>query len=244
MREISRALGCSRRLVFVRSNEGVEGIAGGAEEQQSDPLWMLQIDWPAIIHDLGLGHPLKFLWEERAQHLITYSQAKRTPNGCMRCWAKRLAKFGLELHPDKTRLIDFRPPAARAGAGNDAAHDVRLSRLSPCVGQVARGNHTTLGAAYTAKASVWRGLLGDQRAMPPAHAVLAVGRATAASTQPDARGAFRLLRHHRQLSALIRRRLLDAAAVAQMVVLAAALVEKHCHLAEVLAVEVERYPLL
>ena len=29
---------------------------------------------------------------------------------------KRLAKFGLELHPDKTRLIDFRPPAERAVA--------------------------------------------------------------------------------------------------------------------------------
>ena len=27
---------------------------------------------------------------------------------------KRLAKFGLELHPDKTQLIDFRPPAERA----------------------------------------------------------------------------------------------------------------------------------
>jgi hypothetical protein len=38
-----------------------------------DPLWMLQIDWPPLIHDLGLGHPLKFLWEERAQHLTTYS---------------------------------------------------------------------------------------------------------------------------------------------------------------------------
>jgi len=28
---------------------------------------------------------------------------------------KRLAKFGLELHPDKTRLVDFRPSAERAG---------------------------------------------------------------------------------------------------------------------------------
>ena len=28
---------------------------------------------------------------------------------------KRLAKFGLELHPDKTRLIDFRPPAEHVG---------------------------------------------------------------------------------------------------------------------------------
>jgi hypothetical protein len=34
---------------------------------------MAQLDWPTIIHDLGLGHPLKFLWEERAQHLTTYS---------------------------------------------------------------------------------------------------------------------------------------------------------------------------
>ena len=25
---------------------------------------MLQLDWPAIVHDLGLGHPLKFIWEE------------------------------------------------------------------------------------------------------------------------------------------------------------------------------------
>ena len=28
---------------------------------------------------------------------------------------KRLGRFGLALHPDKTRLIDFRPPAERAG---------------------------------------------------------------------------------------------------------------------------------
>src|SRR5437764_14954851 len=34
---------------------------------------MAQLDWPAIIHDLGLGHPLKFLWEEKAQNLTTYS---------------------------------------------------------------------------------------------------------------------------------------------------------------------------
>jgi hypothetical protein len=34
---------------------------------------MVQLDWPAIVHDLGLGHPLKFLWEEKAQHLTTYS---------------------------------------------------------------------------------------------------------------------------------------------------------------------------
>lgn len=34
---------------------------------------MAQVNWPEIVHDLGLGHPLKFLWEEKAQSLTTYS---------------------------------------------------------------------------------------------------------------------------------------------------------------------------
>lgn len=34
---------------------------------------MLQLDWLAVIHDLGLGHPLKFIWEEKAQQLTAYS---------------------------------------------------------------------------------------------------------------------------------------------------------------------------
>jgi integrase len=71
VREISRALGCSRRLVReIRS--GLKD-SPAAPRPTSDPLWMAQLDWPTIIHDLGLGHPLKFLWEERAQHLTTYS---------------------------------------------------------------------------------------------------------------------------------------------------------------------------
>src|ERR1700719_3951478 len=71
VREIARALGCSRRLVReIRS--GLKGSPATAKAS-TDPLWMAQIDWPTIIHDLGLGHPLKFLWEEKAQHLTTYS---------------------------------------------------------------------------------------------------------------------------------------------------------------------------
>jgi transposase len=38
----------------------------------ADPLWMSQLEWPVIIHELGLGHPMKFIWEERAKALITY----------------------------------------------------------------------------------------------------------------------------------------------------------------------------
>jgi hypothetical protein len=52
-------------------------VSPDAPKTLPDPLWMLQLDWPLIIHDLGLGHPLKFLWEEKAQHLTTYSPWSR-----------------------------------------------------------------------------------------------------------------------------------------------------------------------
>ena len=71
LREIARALGVSRGTVRdVR--DGVRN-SPAAPKAVPDPLWMLQVDWPPIIHDLGLGHPLKFVWEEKAQHLTTYS---------------------------------------------------------------------------------------------------------------------------------------------------------------------------
>ena len=71
LREIARALGCSRRTV--REVRDGERNSPDAAKPSADPLWMSQVDWPAIVHDLGLGHPLKFLWEEKAQQLTTYS---------------------------------------------------------------------------------------------------------------------------------------------------------------------------
>lgn len=70
LREIARALGCSRDTV----REVRDGRQSpDAPKPLADPLWMLQLNWPTIIHDLGLGHPLKFIWEEKAQQLTTYS---------------------------------------------------------------------------------------------------------------------------------------------------------------------------
>src|SRR5271156_3616098 len=43
-----------------------------ARRLQSASLRMSQLEWPVIIHELGLGHPMKFIWEERARTLITY----------------------------------------------------------------------------------------------------------------------------------------------------------------------------
>lgn len=71
VREIAHALGCSRRTV--REVRDGQRLSPAAPKVSDDPLWMAQLDWPAIIHDLGLGHALKFLWEEKAQHLTTYS---------------------------------------------------------------------------------------------------------------------------------------------------------------------------
>ena len=71
VREIAHALGCSRRTV--REVRDGQRLSPAGPQRTEDPLWMAQLDWPAIIHDLGLGHALKFLWEEKAQHLTTYS---------------------------------------------------------------------------------------------------------------------------------------------------------------------------
>lgn len=71
IREIARALNCSRDTV----REVRDGLrqSPDAPKQRNDPLWMQQLDWLAVIHDLGLGHPLKFIWEEKAQALTTYA---------------------------------------------------------------------------------------------------------------------------------------------------------------------------
>jgi hypothetical protein len=69
LREIATALGCPRRLVRqIRDGERLTHETAASP----DPLWMSQLEWPVIIHELGLGHPMKFIWEERAKALITY----------------------------------------------------------------------------------------------------------------------------------------------------------------------------
>ena len=53
---------------------------------------------------------------------------------------KRLGKYGLQLHPDKTRMVDFRyrEPAPHDG-GADDGHDLRLPRVYPRMGTLAEG---------------------------------------------------------------------------------------------------------
>jgi hypothetical protein len=54
VREIARALGCSRRTV----REVRDGLRTTPGRASGEPLWMTQVDWPAVLHEVGLGHPL------------------------------------------------------------------------------------------------------------------------------------------------------------------------------------------
>ncbi len=58
VREITRALQCSRRLVR-QIRDGLRGSPDQQPKSVADPLWMAQINWPELVHELGLGHPLK-----------------------------------------------------------------------------------------------------------------------------------------------------------------------------------------
>ncbi len=60
-------------MTRVREVRDGEMASPAARPEVAGPLWMAQLDWPQIIHDLGLGHPMKLIWEEKAQGLTTYS---------------------------------------------------------------------------------------------------------------------------------------------------------------------------
>jgi transposase len=70
LREIARVLGCSRGTV----REVRDGLKASPAHRKPgpDPLWMARLNWTLIIHDLGLGHPMKLIWEEKAQALTSY----------------------------------------------------------------------------------------------------------------------------------------------------------------------------
>lgn len=70
VREIARTLKCSRDTV--RAVRDGELVRPDRPKVIDDPLWMSQIEWNSVIGELALGHPLKFIWEEKAQSLTTY----------------------------------------------------------------------------------------------------------------------------------------------------------------------------
>ena len=104
VREIARALGCARATV--REVRDGARVSPDTPRSRTDPLWMRQLEWPTIIHDLGLGHPLKFVWEEKAQHLTTY------PNFWKRFYCKfpqyrQVSVTAREFEPGERAEVDY-----------------------------------------------------------------------------------------------------------------------------------------
>ena len=76
IREIARALDCSRDTV----REVRDGLrqSPAAPRIGKDPLWMRQIDWATVVHELGLGHPLKLILPRKIGHSSKRPVAART----------------------------------------------------------------------------------------------------------------------------------------------------------------------
>lgn len=70
-RQIARALGCRRTKVSeVRRGEARDP---SLPKKFTFPIWTEAIDWESVKEELGYKHPLKFVWEEKAQAITTYS---------------------------------------------------------------------------------------------------------------------------------------------------------------------------
>ena len=53
--------------------------------------------------------------------------------------AKRFARYGLRLHPEKTRLVDFRPPSRQAGGGSQRERSFTLLGFTHYWGRSRKG---------------------------------------------------------------------------------------------------------
>ena len=54
-----------------------------------------------------------------ADDLVIGCEVREDADMLMRVLPKRLGKYGLTMHPEKTRLVDFRPPVTRDGKNRD-----------------------------------------------------------------------------------------------------------------------------
>ena len=107
---------------------------------------------------------------------------------------KRLGRYGLTLHPTKTRFVDFRFRRPARVPSDGSGNDVRLPRLHPRVGEVAQGQERRCpgdGQRPLRTRARGRERVAQAKPAPP------VPGAARASVTGDP-GTLRLLRHHRQ----------------------------------------------
>jgi len=106
---------------------------------------------------------------------------------------KRLGRFGLTLHPDKTRLLDFRRPAVHQRAGKGPA-------TFDFLGFTFYGANPEGAVDDVVQDSACAPTTGDsvrRRLVPTLSALAGFGAARCAHETPS--GALQLLRRQRQL---------------------------------------------
>ncbi len=97
-RFISRALGCRRSKVS-RIRNGRDQLRDvGRAQTTTSPLWVEQVDWETVLADIGAGHEIKKIWEEKSKELTTYA------NFC-----KKLHKRYPSLMKASVTLREFSP---------------------------------------------------------------------------------------------------------------------------------------
>ena len=111
--------------------------------------------------------------------------------------AKRLGKFGLQLHPEKTRLVDFRPWRSAREQGATLPTTFNFLGFTHVWGKSRKGNAVV--RQLTAKDRACALAQGGQSTMQADAALADPGPAP--TIVPDAEGALRLFWHHRQLQA-------------------------------------------
>jgi transposase len=71
-RQIAKSLG-KRRATISEIRTGQYKF----EEQQKLPAWMSLLDWDEILKNIGLKHPLTFIWDESVKQFTSYSNFTR-----------------------------------------------------------------------------------------------------------------------------------------------------------------------
>ena len=113
----------------------------------------------------------------------------------MRVLAKRLGKYGLRLHPEKTRMVEFCRPSKSKRGGSQRERSFAMLGFTPLLGTLQEG--AMGGQAQDGEGPIQPGAEGNRALVPHAPA-LADARAVGGA-EPQAARALCLLRPHRQL---------------------------------------------
>lgn len=141
-------------------------------------------------------------------HLIRYADDfvigftdEQDARRVMEVLPRRFGRYGLSLHPDKTRLVPFRqpPPGGGGGQRRSGTGQLRLPRLHPHLGVVPAGTLDSQ-AADGGKPPAPRG--PEHRAVVPSQPTPA-GSGAARGIESEGTRSLHVLRDHRQLDVVV-----------------------------------------